>query len=107
MAELLDDNGQPFAEVDVTDEASVRAWIEHGVAEFGGIDILYNNAGSVQFGAIDEQSFSEELASHLAARRGRRRWAAEGALLHPALPVMRLRPLLAALPERERLLQAR
>jgi 3-hydroxy acid dehydrogenase / malonic semialdehyde reductase len=32
-------------ELDVTDEASSRAFVEAAVAELGGIDILFNNAG--------------------------------------------------------------
>src|SRR5437660_3316504 len=32
-------------QVDVSDEASVRAMFEAAAAEFGGIDVLYNNAG--------------------------------------------------------------
>jgi len=34
-----------FCEVDVTDEASVAAMIEATVERYGGIDVLYNNAG--------------------------------------------------------------
>jgi NAD(P)-dependent dehydrogenase (short-subunit alcohol dehydrogenase family) len=30
---------------DVSREDDVRAWIEHGVAHFGGLNVLYNNAG--------------------------------------------------------------
>ncbi|MDQ0578021.1 SDR family NAD(P)-dependent oxidoreductase [Streptomyces rishiriensis] len=73
--------------LDVTDEESVRACVEEATAAFGGIDIVYANAGAVRFGAIDEQSYEDfaftmraELDSvwltvraawpHLATRRG-------------------------------------
>jgi NAD(P)-dependent dehydrogenase (short-subunit alcohol dehydrogenase family) len=45
--------------LDVTDEASVAAWVEGAAAEFGRIDILYNNAGAVRFAAIDKQPFAD------------------------------------------------
>jgi meso-butanediol dehydrogenase / (S,S)-butanediol dehydrogenase / diacetyl reductase len=38
--------------LDVTDEDSVRAWVEEAVDGFGGIDIVHANAGAVRFGAI-------------------------------------------------------
>jgi NAD(P)-dependent dehydrogenase (short-subunit alcohol dehydrogenase family) len=47
------------AALDVTDQASVQAWTEGAVEEFGRIDVLYNNAGAVRFAAIDEQSFAD------------------------------------------------
>ena len=34
-----------FVRCDVTDEQSVKAVVEHAVETFGGLDILYNNAG--------------------------------------------------------------
>jgi NAD(P)-dependent dehydrogenase (short-subunit alcohol dehydrogenase family) len=45
--------------VDVTDEESVRAWVADCVERFGRIDVLYNNAGAVRFGRIDEQSYAD------------------------------------------------
>jgi meso-butanediol dehydrogenase/(S,S)-butanediol dehydrogenase/diacetyl reductase len=45
--------------LDVTSESSVRAWIDGAVSQHGRIDVLYNNAGAVRFGAIDEQSFED------------------------------------------------
>ncbi|MBJ6617908.1 hypothetical protein [Streptomyces sp. DHE17-7] len=36
--------------MDVTDEASVRSWTEEAVDAFGGVDIVYANAGAVRFG---------------------------------------------------------
>ena len=34
-----------FVRCDVTDEASMQAAVEHAVGEFGGLHVLYNNAG--------------------------------------------------------------
>jgi meso-butanediol dehydrogenase/(S,S)-butanediol dehydrogenase/diacetyl reductase len=45
--------------LDVTDEASVAAWVRGAVERFGAIDILYNNAGAVRFGPIDRQAFAD------------------------------------------------
>ncbi len=42
--------------LDVTDERSVRQWVQAAVSRFGGVDILYANAGAVRFGAVDEQA---------------------------------------------------
>ncbi|GGM24802.1 short-chain dehydrogenase [Streptomyces fumigatiscleroticus] len=47
------------APLDATDENSVRAWIEEAVSAFGGIDILYANAGAVRFGAVDTQPYAD------------------------------------------------
>ena len=35
-----------FVQTDVTDEASVKAMVDHAVARFGRLDCLVNNAGS-------------------------------------------------------------
>jgi meso-butanediol dehydrogenase / (S,S)-butanediol dehydrogenase / diacetyl reductase len=45
--------------LDVTDEDSIRAWIGAGVARHGRIDVLYNNAGAVRWGAIDEARYAD------------------------------------------------
>jgi meso-butanediol dehydrogenase/(S,S)-butanediol dehydrogenase/diacetyl reductase len=55
--DVLTDDGEPH--LDVTDEDSVAAWVARGLAEHGRIDVLYNNAGAVRFGAVDEQSFAD------------------------------------------------
>lgn len=34
-----------FVELDVSDDESVRAGVQHAVETFGGLDVLYNNAG--------------------------------------------------------------
>ena len=46
--------GRMFAmsPVDLGDPDSARRWVDEGIAQAGGIDILYNNAGSVRFGMI-------------------------------------------------------
>ena len=45
--------------VDVTDEASVRDWVDAAAQRFGRIDIVYANAGAVRFGPIDEMSLAD------------------------------------------------
>ncbi|HVG30212.1 MAG TPA: SDR family oxidoreductase [Pyrinomonadaceae bacterium] len=41
---------------DVRDYESVRALFAHAVAEFGGVDVLVNNAGVGKFGRVDAMS---------------------------------------------------
>ncbi|MER6346285.1 SDR family NAD(P)-dependent oxidoreductase [Streptomyces sp. NPDC001595] len=45
--------------LDVTDEDRVRSWVEEAVGAFGGVDILYANAGAVRFGAVDAQPYAD------------------------------------------------
>jgi len=45
--------------LDVTDEDSVRAWVDGCVASFGRVDVLYNNAGAVRFAALADQPFED------------------------------------------------
>lgn len=45
--------------VDLGDPAQARRWIEEGVAEHGGIDVLYNNASAARFGSIATMSDDE------------------------------------------------
>ena len=45
--------------VDLADLDGARRWIEAGVAEYGGIDILYNNAAAVRFAPFAELSVEE------------------------------------------------
>src|SRR5437879_7093427 len=42
--------------VDLGDLQGARRWVEEGVADAGGIDILYNNAGAARFEMIDRMS---------------------------------------------------
>ncbi|MGC3980048.1 MAG: SDR family NAD(P)-dependent oxidoreductase [Steroidobacteraceae bacterium] len=54
--------------VDLGDGASARAWVEAGVKEFGGIDILYNNAAAVRFdmfGELSQEDWSFTLRNEL------------------------------------------
>ncbi len=45
--------------VDVADQADVAALVDRTVAEFGGIDLLVNNAGMGIYGAIDEVDLAD------------------------------------------------
>jgi meso-butanediol dehydrogenase/(S,S)-butanediol dehydrogenase/diacetyl reductase len=55
--DILPSDGVP--RLDVTDERSVSGWIGGAVAQYGRIDVLYNNAGAVRFGPVEEQSFAD------------------------------------------------
>ncbi len=55
--DLITDGGTPH--LDVTDEGSVAAWINRAVDAHGRIDILYNNAGAVRFGSVEQQTFAD------------------------------------------------
>lgn len=46
-------------EVDLTNEASVQAAIQQTVADFGNIDVVVNNAGFGQIGAVEELTDAE------------------------------------------------
>lgn len=48
-----------FAPVDLTDPDAARVWVERGVAEAGGIDVLYNNAALARMGSIDSTSVED------------------------------------------------
>ena len=56
VAELSDAGGGLVAGAvcDVRDEEAVEALFAHAVAEFGGVDVLVNNAGIGLFGRVDE-----------------------------------------------------
>ena len=59
---LVRDGGgvmRSFAPVDLTDEAQARGWVEAAVAEFGGVDVLYNNASVARVGPWDELDYAE------------------------------------------------
>jgi meso-butanediol dehydrogenase/(S,S)-butanediol dehydrogenase/diacetyl reductase len=47
------------APVDVGDAVAVAQWIDDAAQQYGGIDILYNNASIQRFGAIDEISVDD------------------------------------------------
>jgi NAD(P)-dependent dehydrogenase (short-subunit alcohol dehydrogenase family) len=49
--------------LDVTDPASVREGVSRGLAEFGAVDVLVNNAGRGLLGAVEECSDAEVRAA--------------------------------------------
>lgn len=62
IAESCEQAGHPLAGtsgLDVTDEESVRGWVESAAERHGRIDVLYNNAGAVRFGAIADQPYTD------------------------------------------------
>jgi len=48
-----------FYEADVSDESEVEALIEATVDEFGGLDIMINNAGTNIEGSVEHQSYED------------------------------------------------
>src|SRR5688572_16875161 len=58
LVEKLGNNVLPLA-VDLADEGSVRRAVQETVAHFGGLDVVVNNAGYGQFGAVEEVSDAE------------------------------------------------
>ena len=48
-----------FAPVDLGDAAAAAAWVEAAIAVHGSADILYNNASSPRFGAVEELSIAD------------------------------------------------
>jgi meso-butanediol dehydrogenase / (S,S)-butanediol dehydrogenase / diacetyl reductase len=48
-----------FAPVDLTDEQQARGWVDAAAAEFGGVDVLYNNASVARVGPWDELDYAE------------------------------------------------
>jgi meso-butanediol dehydrogenase/(S,S)-butanediol dehydrogenase/diacetyl reductase len=45
--------------VDLGDAAQAQAWVDEAVAVHDGIDVLYNNASTQRFGALDELSIED------------------------------------------------
>ena len=65
-AELGQENAS-FVHCDVTDEADVAAAVDHAVARFGGLDVMFNNAGVVgPLGVGIRDATREELERMLA-----------------------------------------
>jgi meso-butanediol dehydrogenase/(S,S)-butanediol dehydrogenase/diacetyl reductase len=58
VSEVRDAGGRmvAFSPVDLGSPAETRKWISDGLAQTGGIDILYNNAGGARFGMFGELS---------------------------------------------------
>lgn len=48
-----------LAPVDIATEAGAEAWVTAAVAEYGRVDILYNNASRLRLGTFGEQSFED------------------------------------------------
>jgi len=48
-----------FAPVDLGDAAAAAAWVDAAIAVHGSADILYNNASSPRFGAVEELSIAD------------------------------------------------
>jgi meso-butanediol dehydrogenase/(S,S)-butanediol dehydrogenase/diacetyl reductase len=59
MADGLPGSVEDAGRLDVTDEQCVADWIAAGVHRLGRPDVLYNNAGSVRWGAIDSQPYAD------------------------------------------------
>ncbi len=47
------------APVDLGTEEGAKTWVEAGVAAFGGVDVLYNNASALKIGSFPEQPAEE------------------------------------------------
>ena len=60
--QMTDLEGIEVLSLDVTDEASVDACVEHVVQAAGHIDILVNNAGQLLLGAIEDTCMEEAKA---------------------------------------------
>lgn len=70
-----------LAPVDLSTPAGAARWIDAGLAEFGDIDILYNNAGAIRFGAIGDVS-AEDWAFTLRNELDLVMWATKAAWPH-------------------------
>ncbi|WSW80138.1 SDR family oxidoreductase [Streptomyces sp. NBC_00996] len=53
LVEKADGVMRSLAPVDLSTEAGAREWIDAGIAAFGGIDILYNNASALRNGPFE------------------------------------------------------
>ncbi len=85
LAELVAAHGDRVAalRLDVTDKAAVDAAVAEAVARFGRLDVVINNAGYGQFGAIEEIS-EEEARAQMESNVFGALWVTQA-----ALPVMR------------------
>ena len=51
--------GVMFIAGDIADETYVRQVVRQAVSQFGGIDVLHNNAGVIRYGTVVEQSVED------------------------------------------------
>jgi len=57
VRQIADAGGEAvYVRCDVRNEAEVRNLIDEAVRGFGGVDVLYNNAGVVRYGTVEELS---------------------------------------------------
>src|SRR5215211_4590392 len=57
VRQIADAGGEAvYVRCDVRNEAEVRNLIDEAVSAFGGVDVLYNNAGVVRYGTVEELS---------------------------------------------------
>ena len=68
-AKILSSGGQAIAvRADVADSAAVKAMFDRAEAEFGGVDVLVNNAGIMplgKFAEVDDATFDRTIATNL------------------------------------------
>jgi NAD(P)-dependent dehydrogenase (short-subunit alcohol dehydrogenase family) len=83
LSELAAHERVEMVTLDVTDESQRRAAVAQVIASFGRIDVLVNNAGRTQVGAVEETT-DEELRSLFELH-----FFAPAALTRAALPHMR------------------
>lgn len=83
VAEIRAAGGEAIAlSLDVTDDASVAAFVERAVADLGDIDVVVSSAGDVQPGSVvgtDPSRFTAEVAVNLLGVQS---------LVHHAVPAM-------------------
>src|SRR5438128_2605577 len=52
LVRAADGEMDAIAPVDLAEPEGAASWVEAAVAAFGGVDVLYNNAGAVRFAPI-------------------------------------------------------
>jgi meso-butanediol dehydrogenase/(S,S)-butanediol dehydrogenase/diacetyl reductase len=45
--------------LDLSDEAAVEEWVGDAAARYGGIDVVYNNAGATRFAPIEQTTYAD------------------------------------------------
>jgi len=59
LLDSLEGHGHAFSQVDITDGAATRAWIDDVAADAGRIDVLVNNAGIIRDNRIENISAAD------------------------------------------------